>query len=808
MSTSDLFGDVPRSLPAKDAARIKKLHAALHAHSHSYYVLDAPTIDDEEYDRLFKELQALEDRYPEAVSPDSPTQRLGGKALDEFQKVVHTVPMLSIRTETDNEASGAISFDSRVRRELGLSENSSPVEYVAELKFDGMALSLRYEEGLLVQAATRGDGRTGEDVTQNIKTIGQIPLRLRDSQQMTPSVLEVRGEVYMTLHDFQKLNQLQQNKIDAGAKNEKVFVNPRNAAAGAVRQLNSSVTKQRKLSFFAYGWGEIKNWPGKPTTQKKMLEAIAEFGLPVASDYVRLVEGAPGLIEFHDEIAKTRADLPFDIDGVVYKVNSVELQERLGFVSREPRWAVAHKYPAQERTTKVQGIDVQVGRTGKLTPVARLVPVFVGGTTVSNVTLHNLFDLRRKRVRVGDTAIIRRAGDVIPEVVGIVRAPTQERAKNFHMPKKCPICNSDVVREKGEVDYRCIGGLFCGAQRSQAILHYAHRRAMDIDGLGDELISLFVDKGLLETPASLYRLTPEKLEGFVLREEPFTYKDGEERLKKVKIQSDLAKKILAGIEGSKVRPLERFIFGLGIRHVGESTARDLAIFFKSLEGLMSAKLETLQMVPDLGLVTAKSIYTFFRQDSNLRTIHQLLDHVSFSQAPPAPLLLLKLDDLIPKLGLKGLLSKTSKSVRTVAEKYCDPRMMTIDLEADALNSQSNEYRIARAFSMSPWREVIVQLSSAHVTWDRRAQLSAPTGPFSGKTVVITGSFLTFSRDELKARLISAGAKVSSAVSAKTDFVVVGEKPGSKLEDALRLGVKVLSEVETQQMLNYGEVNER
>ncbi|MDB5913921.1 MAG: ligC, partial [Ramlibacter sp.] len=470
-------------VPAAVQERADALRELLHRYAHSYYVLDAPQVPDAEYDKLFQELQQLEEQYPALLTTDSPTQRVGGKLLEGFGKVRHKVPMLSIRTETDIEASGARNFDARVRRELALKEGDPPVEYVAELKFDGLALNLRYENGALVQAATRGDGEVGEDVTQNIRTVGQIPLRLAGRD--IPAVLEVRGEVYMRRDDFERLNELQREKIARGAKNEKTFVNPRNAAAGAVRQLDPAIARQRPLSFYAYGWGEIEGGPAFQT-HREVLQALKAWGVPV-SERVTVATGPDDLIAYHDAVGRERDQLPFDIDGVVYKVNSLALQKQLGFVTREPRWAVAHKFPAQEQLTTVESIDVYVGRTGKLTPVARLQPVFVGGVTVTNATLHNEDEARRKDVRVGDTVIVRRAGDVIPEVVAVVPEKRQADAKVFTMPRTCPVCGSEAVREEGEADYRCTGGLFCSAQRKHAILHFAQRRAMDIEGLGEKL---------------------------------------------------------------------------------------------------------------------------------------------------------------------------------------------------------------------------------------------------------------------------------------------------------------------------------
>ena len=498
--TPDLFAAGPG--PAERAA---ELRAQLHHHAHRYYTLDEPEIPDAEYDRLFQELQAIEAAHPELLTPDSPTQRVGGRVLEELVAVRHRLPMLSINTETDTEPSGARNFDTRVRRALGLAEVDPPVEYVAELKFDGLAMSLRYENGLLVLAATRGDGEVGEDVTNNIRTIRNIPLRLPAD---APPVLEVRGEVYMRRADFEALNDRQRAKIAAGAKGEKTFVNPRNAAAGAVRQHDSSIAAQRPLSFFAYGLGEItppeQDGPAFETHYDRLMQLKA-WGFPVA-DQTTLCHGADALVAFHQRIGASRDQLPYDIDGVVYKVNSLALQRQLGFVTREPRWAVAHKYPAQEQLTTVLAIDVQVGRTGKLTPVAKLAPVFVGGVTVTNATLHNEDEARRKDVRVGDTVIVRRAGDVIPEVVSVLLDKRVGNPEPFSLPRQCPVCGSDAVREEGEVDYRCSGGLFCGAQRKQALLHFAQRRAVEIEGLGDKLVEQLVDAGVVKILPDLYRL--------------------------------------------------------------------------------------------------------------------------------------------------------------------------------------------------------------------------------------------------------------------------------------------------------------
>ena len=601
MPTADLF-----SIPDDDVVRhrAEELRRQLQHHGHRYYVLDAPEIPDAEYDRLFRELQAIEAAHPDWVMPDSPTQRVGGKPLDQFASVRHAVPMLSIRTETDTESSGALNFDARVRKELGLASDAPPVEYVAELKFDGLAMNLRYQQGVLVQAATRGDGETGEDVTQNIRTIGQIPLRLPAG---APPILEVRGEVYMRRDDFERLNETQRQRIAAGAKGEKTFVNPRNAAAGAVRQLDPAIAAQRPLSFFAYGVGELTSEEqGGPAweTHFELLQALKAWGMPVA-EQVRVVQGASELVAYHQRIAATRDQLSYDIDGVVYKVNSLALQRALGFVTREPRWAVAHKFAAQEQFTTVQAIEVQVGRTGKLTPVAKLAPVFVGGVTVTNATLHNELEARRKDVRVGDTVIVRRAGDVIPEVVAALPEKRVAGAQSFTMPTHCPVCGSAALREEGEADHRCTGGLFCAAQRKQAILHFAQRRAVEVEGLGEKLVDQLVDSGVVNTLPDLYRLG-------------FMHLASMERM-----AEKSAKNILDALEKSKETTLPRFLFGLGVRHVGESTAKALARHFGQLDRIMQASEDQLSQVADVGPVVAHSLRTFFDQAHNVEVVEQL-----------------------------------------------------------------------------------------------------------------------------------------------------------------------------------------
>ena len=605
MPDSDLFSNAADSLAQatpQQRARAQWLREQLHRHAHLYYVLDAPEIPDAEYDKLFAELQQLEEACPALRTPDSPTQRVIGQVLDGFTPVRHAEPMRSIRTETDYSSGGAEAFDQRMRKELGLAPDDAPVQYEAELKFDGLAVSLRYENGSLVQAATRGDGETGEDVTQNIRTIGQIPLQLRTAQP--PDVLEVRGEVYMRRDDFEKLNEQQRQKIAQGKKNEKTFVNPRNAAAGALRQLDPAIARQRPLSFFAYGKGEVLHWLNPPQTQSDMLDAFEAMGLPV-SPHREVTRGAQGLVAFHEKVAALRDSLPFDIDGVVYKVNSFALQQQLGFVSREPRWAVAHKYPAQEQITTVQAIDVQVGRTGKLTPVAKLAPVFVGGVTVTNATLHNEDEARRKDVRVGDTVIVRRAGDVIPEVVSVVAERRPANTAPFAMPTACPVCHSAVERLEGEADTRCTAGLFCSAQRKQALLHFSQRRALDIENLGEKLVDQLVNSGLVQTLPDLYHLQLPQVAAL-------------ERMAEKSAQN-----LLDALQASKATTLARFIYGLGIRHVGETTAKDLARHFGNLDALLAADEDALLQVPDVGPVVSQSIQHFFAEPHNRDIIARL-----------------------------------------------------------------------------------------------------------------------------------------------------------------------------------------
>lgn len=578
---------------ATQARRAGELRAQLDHHSYQYYVLDAPEISDVEYDRLLRELQELEAQHPDLATPDSPTQRVGATPVGELGEVVHTTPMLSLENAFTDE--DLINFDRRVRERL---DDVESVEYAAEPKLDGLAVSFRYESGRLVQAATRGDGMRGEDVTHNVRTIKSVPVRLRGSP---PPLLEVRGEVFMLVAGFKAMNER------ALAAGEKVFVNPRNAAAGSLRQLDPRLTASRPLDVFFYGVGETHGWK-LPSRHSESLQQLREWGFKV-SPLLRVVEGAAGCLEYYRDIGAQRAKLKYEIDGVVYKVNRFAQQRDLGFVARAPRWAIAHKFPAHEENTTVRGVEFQVGRTGALTPVARLEPVFVGGVTVSNATLHNMDEVRRKDVRIGDTVVVRRAGDVIPEIVKVILEKRPDSALMVELPAKCPVCGSDVEQAEGEAVARCSGGLVCAAQRKEALRHFASRRALDIEGLGSKIIDQLVDRPeddtRVHTPADLYRLTLDQLASL-------------ERM-----AEKSAANLLAALEHSKKTTLARFLYALGIRDVGEATAAALAAHFGSLEALLAATQEMIQEVPDVGPIVAAHVWHFFQQPQNLSVIDEL-----------------------------------------------------------------------------------------------------------------------------------------------------------------------------------------
>lgn len=693
--------------------RLQELRAAIEHHNQLYYVQDAPQISDAEYDGLMAELQSIEAEHPDLVTSDSPTQRVGAAPLAAFRSVRHARPMRSLSNGFNDE--DVFAFDRRVSdtlRDAGLLRADELVEYFAEFKFDGLAVSLRYESGSLVQAATRGDGQVGEDITANIRTLRSVPLRLKNE---APEVLEVRGEVLISRADFERLNDSQR------AQGDKVFVNPRNAAAGSLRQLDPRITARRPLRFYAYGWGEIRgartampaaaqgglfddvpsgaipadseNQGAPCATHGQMLDWLQSLGLPVFPDHHR-VQGAKALLQCYASIGERRPQLPFDIDGVVYKVNSLAAQEVLGFVARAPRFALAHKFPAQEETTLLLGIDVQVGRTGAITPVARLKPVFVGGVTVTNATLHNEDEIRRKDVRVGDTVIVRRAGDVIPEIVGPMPDLRPEGATLFVMPEACPVCGSAVRRIEGEAVSRCTGGLFCAAQRKQSLIHAAGRKALDIEGLGEKLVDQLVDSGRIASLADLFSLRVEELALYD------------------RMGRKSAENLVAALQKASSPTLGRLLFALGIRHVGETTARDLARHFGSMAAIMDADEDALLAVNDVGPVVAKSIRQFFAEPHNREVIHAL------------------------------------------------------------------------------------ERAGVHATSELQPQGQA----LVGKTLVLTGTLPTLSRDDATRLILAAGGKVSGSVSRKTAYVVAGDEAGSKLEKARELGVPVIDEAGLKALL--------
>ncbi|WP_323839517.1 NAD-dependent DNA ligase LigA [Photorhabdus africana] len=666
------------------AQQIEKLRTTLRHHEYLYHVMDAPEIPDAEYDRLMQELQDLEEQYPELITSDSPTQRVGAAPLTAFEQVRHEIPMLSLDNVFDEES--YLAFDKRVRDRL---KETQDLVVCCELKLDGLAVSLLYENGELVRAATRGDGTTGENITSNIRTIGAIPLRLFGEN--IPARIEIRGEVFMPQKGFEKLNE------EARRTGAKVFANPRNAAAGSLRQLDPRITAKRPLAFFCYGVGILAGGE-LPASHYERLIQFKKWGLPV-SDKVKVCTDSQQVIDFYHDIVNQRSALGFDIDGVVVKVNSLELQEALGFVARAPRWATAFKFPAQEQMTIVRDVEFQVGRTGAITPVARLEPVQVSGVIVSNATLHNADEIERLGLRIGDTVIIRRAGDVIPQVVGVLEERRPQDSNVVVFPEHCPVCGADIERIEGEAVARCTGGLVCGAQRKEALRHFVSRRAMDVDGMGEKIIDQLVDKEYVKTPADLFRLTAGKLTGLD------------------RMGPKSAQNVVDALEKAKKTTFARFLYALGIREVGETTAANLAAHFGELDKLRSADEEALKEVQDVGEVVAKHVVNFFIEPHNQAVI----------------------DDLIDNIGIN-------------------------------------------------WELVVV------------TKTEKIDSPFSGKTVVLTGSLHQLSRDEAKDKLVALGAKVTGSVSKKTDLVIAGEAAGSKLAKANELNIPVIDEAEMIRLL--------
>ena len=734
---------------------IETLREQLRYHNHRYYVLDDPEIPDAEYDRLFRELQALEAEHPELVTADSPTQRVGAAPLEGFESVRHEMPMLSLDNAFDD--SEVREFERRIGDRL---KSSGEIAYTAEPKLDGLAISLLYEEGVLVRAATRGDGTTGEEVTQNVRTIQAVPLKLMGEEW--PRRLEVRGEVFMTKAGFEALNE------QARLKEEKTFANPRNAAAGSLRQLDPRITATRPLTLYCYGLG-IMEGIEPAATHSENLERIKGWGLPVCPE-LKVVDGAAGCLDYYREIGERRDALPYEIDGVVYKVDRLDLQQQLGFVARAPRWAIAHKFPAQEELTVVNAIEVQVGRTGALTPVARLEPVSVGGVTVTNATLHNADELARKDVRVGDTVSVRRAGDVIPEVVGVVLDRRPEGAEPYAFPTECPECGSPVVKPEGEAATRCTGGLFCPAQRKNAIKHFASRRAMDIEGLGDKLVEQLVDEGLIENAADLFDLKEKRDELIALE----------------RMAEKSADNLLAALEKCKERPFARVVFALGIPGIGEEMARVLAEHFRSVEKLRSAQL------------------TDFVQSGGIKGIGRkgaegLVDHLA-----EHPELTYEGDyfaAFLADLKIRGINSRTSEAI---VERY--PTLEALrGASADDLENakrvkvpgfaEISAGNVVTFFGQQHNLEVIERLAAAGVCMEEeeRVDAEAAAPSLAGKTFVLTGTLSKMGRSEAKAKLQALGAKVTGSVSKKTDAVVAGSDAGSKLAKAQALGIEILDE---------------
>ncbi|MET3929884.1 DNA ligase (NAD+) [Lysobacter sp. OAE881] len=764
------------------ADRIAELRQRIDDANYRYYVLDDPAIPDAEFDQLLRELQSLEAEHPELVTPDSPTQRVGIAPSGTFAEVRHAIPMLSLGNAfTDEEVAD---FERRIEEKLG---RRAP-KFSVEPKLDGLAISLRYENGRFVQGATRGDGATGEDVTANLRTIKAIPLQMRGSGW--PAVLEVRGEVYMPLEAFRKYNE---RAVSAGGK---VLANPRNGAAGSLRQLDPRITAQRPLAFYAYAVGVVEG-AELPPTHSQTLAKLREWGFPV-SGLNDVVAGAEGLLGYYSAIGKQRESLPFDIDGVVYKLDDYEGQREMGFVSRAPRWAIAHKFPAQEQSTVLEGIDIQIGRTGAATPVARLKPVQVAGVVVTNATLHNADQIARLDVRIGDTVIVRRAGDVIPEIVRVVPEYRDPHAPQWQMPMQCPVCGSEIVREEGEAVWRCSGELTCAAQRKEAIRHFASRRAMDIEGLGERFIEDLSDLGYLQSVADLYKLELDDLLEMKRRADE---RDGTtpETVKSGKVATKWAENLIAAIDHSRTTTLERFLYALGIQHVGESTAKALAAWFGDIALIRRLPWPLFKRVPDVGGEVARAIGHFFDQPGNQQVIDDLLARgvtINDTHAPNAKLR----DGLDVATLLVDLEIPKITKIRADQLASAFPNVQAL-LDAPQHNFVTAGLPNDTAMSLAEWLEDEEHARLLGRGGESLATLLSLTpegevaaaGPLDGQTAVLTGTLSAMSRDEAKAKLEALGAKVAGSVSKKTSFVVAGEAAGSKLDKATELGVDIWDE---------------
>ena len=774
--------------PSAPNAQIARLRLRIEDANHRYYVLDDPDIPDAEYDRLLRELQALEAAHPELVTADSPTQRVGTRPAGGFAEVRHALPMLSIESVTVDEEKRPGEARKRIERfvlDARQALGRDDLEFSVEPKFDGLAISLRYEHGLLAQGATRGDGSVGEDVTANLRTVRAIPLRLRGN---APAVFEVRGEIIMLRADFDAFNR------HALAQGQPALANPRNGAAGALRQLDPRITARRRLTFMAYGIGIADPREGLPATQSGMLAWLRELGFPVARE-VSTAHGFTGLIDYYQRIGTVRDHLPYGIDGVVYKLDRYADQETLGYVARAPRWAIAHKFPAEEQMTVLEAIDVQIGRTGAATPVARLAPVQVAGVTVTNATLHNADQIGRLDVRVGDTVIVRRAGDVIPEVVRVVAERRPPHAQSWHMPTHCPVCGAQLLREAGASAWRCSGGLSCAAQRREAILHFAARRAMDIDGLGERYVEDLIAFDYVHTPADLYRLT---LDDLLAMKRKADARDGTtpETVKQGKVATLWAENLIAAIAASTRPTLARLLFALGIMHIGEETAKTLADALGSLERVRRAPVLVLECLPDIGHAVANSIATFFAQPGNAAAVDALLAAgvaASDEHAPRRALLGdLHWAALIERAGIRNI---GKGGAQTLAEACPDARALrAIHGAATGLNSRAQA--ALDAWLHTPDFDALVTADTyARSVLAEAEGASTSAGPLAGKTVVLTGTLARMSREQAKATLEQLGAKVAGSVSRTTSLVIAGTEAGSKLDKARALGVEVWDETQ-------------